>query len=221
MQLTPHLHQLTIPFTVPTPWGALPRTVNLYLLVGRRITLIDSGVAGCEKQIVAYLHRLGRRPEEIEQLLLTHSHPDHIGAAAAVVALSGCRVAAHEAERTWIEDPARQAQERPVPGFASLVQGAVTVERLLSDGEELEIDGAPALTVLHTPGHSAGSLSLWAQTEGWLVSGDTVPVPGELPIFDDYRASVASLQRLQACRADLLLSAWQPEAQGGGRAFAP
>ena len=57
MQLTPHLHQLTIPFTVPTPCGALPRTVNLYVLVGRRITLIDSGVAGSETQVVAYLQR--------------------------------------------------------------------------------------------------------------------------------------------------------------------
>ena len=103
-----------------------------------------------------------------------------------------------------------------MPGFATLVQGAVSIERLLEDGEELAIDGAPTLTVLHTPGHSAGSLSLWAQTAGWLISGDAVPVAGELPIFDNYRASMASLQRLQACRADLLLSAWQPEARGLG-----
>jgi glyoxylase-like metal-dependent hydrolase (beta-lactamase superfamily II) len=214
MQLAPQLHQLTIPFTVPTPGGPLPRSANLWILTGRRIVVIDSGVAGAEAAIATYLRPLGRSLDEIDWLLLTHSHPDHIGAAAALVGASGCRVAAHGAERGWIEDPQRQLRERPVPGFNQLVQGAVSVARELVDGERLELDGLPPLTVLHTPGHSRGSLSLWAATEGWLVSGDAVPVPGDLPIFDDHAAAVASVARLRACGATLLLSSWQSECAG-------
>lgn len=216
MQLTPHLHQLTIPFTVPTPLGDLPRSVNLWLLLGPRIVVIDSGVAGSEGLVAAYLQGLGRSVAEIDWLLLTHSHPDHIGAAAALVAASDCRVAAHAAERDWIEDPQLQARQRPVPGFAGLVRGAVTVTRELGDGEVLRFDGLPELTVLHTPGHSRGSLSLRAAGEGWLVGGDAVPVPGDLPIFDDFPAALASLRRLRAHAPELLLSSWQEEVCGAG-----
>jgi hydroxyacylglutathione hydrolase len=214
MQLAPQLHQLTVRFTVPTPAGPLPRTANLWILVGRRIVVIDSGVAGCAETLGAYLRGLGRSPQEIDWLLLTHGHPDHIGAAAAVVEASGCRVAAHGAERSWIEDPQLQLRERPVPGFNQLVHGSVPVARELTDGERLHFDGLPPLTVLHTPGHSKGSLSLWAPTEGWLVTGDAVPVPGDLPIFDDHAAAVASVRRLRACGAQLLLSSWQSECAG-------
>ena len=218
MQLTDHLHQLSIPFSVPTPLGDLPRSVNLWLLVGECIVVIDSGVAGSERRVAAYLQGLGRSVAEIDWLLLTHSHPDHIGAAAALVELSGCQVAAHAAERDWIEDPQLQARQRPVPGFAGLVQGAVAVTRELDDGEVLKFDGLPELTVLHTPGHSRGSLSLWAAQAGWLVSGDAIPVPGDLPIFDDFAAARAALQRLRACTPQLLLSSWQEEVRGPGAA---
>ena len=219
MQLSPVLHQLTVRFTVPTPAGPLPRSANLWILVGRRLVVIDSGVAGAEEKLSSYLHGLGRTPQEIDWLLLTHSHPDHIGAAAAVVESSGCRVAAHRAERGWIEDPQLQLRERPVPGFNQLVQGPVAVARELVDGEVLRFDGLPPLTVLHTPGHSMGSLSFWAPSERWLVSGDAVPIPGDLPIFDDHAAAVASVQRLRGCWAGLLLSSWQSEC--AGEAIAP
>ncbi|HSN15504.1 MAG TPA: MBL fold metallo-hydrolase [Anaeromyxobacteraceae bacterium] len=214
MQLRPQLHQLTLPFTVPTPGGPLPRSVSLWLLTGPRIVGIDAGVAGAEVAIGALLGQLGRSAGELDWLLLTHSHPDHIGGAAAVVAASGCRVAAHAAERGWIEDPALQARERPVPGFDQLVHGKVQLARELRDGEILRFDGLPALTVLHTPGHSNGSVSLWAADEGWLVSGDAVPVPGDLPIFDDFAAAERSLDMIRARAPTLLLSSWQAPAEG-------
>ena len=68
--------------------------------------------------------------------------------------------------------------------------------------------------ILHTPGHSAGSISLWAADESWLVSGDAVPVPGDLPIFDDLASAERSLARIRACAPALLLSSWQPPAEG-------
>jgi glyoxylase-like metal-dependent hydrolase (beta-lactamase superfamily II) len=90
----------------------------------------------------------------------------------------------------------------------------VPVARELGDGERLRFAGLPELTVLATPGHSRGSLALWAKQEGWLLGGDAVPVPGELPIFDDYPAALASVERLRACAPGLLLSSWQEETHG-------
>ncbi len=127
MQITPQIHQLTIPFNVPLPTGPVPRSVNVVFVCGEALTLVDSGVAGAEQQIFSYLQTLGRMPEEIETLVLTHSHPDHIGAALAITRATGCMVAAHCAERNWIEDVALQERQRPVPGFSQLVGGPVSV----------------------------------------------------------------------------------------------
>lgn len=218
MQITPHLHSLTIPFVVPGPAGPIPRSVNAFLFCGQRITLIDSGISGSEQKIFSYLEQLGRKPEEIDLLVLTHSHPDHIGAAQRVQQVTGCRVLAHAGERNWIEDVAVQEQERPVPGFRSLVGGSVNLDGILTDGEGIEVEPGIRLEALHTPGHSKGSLSLWCEEEKAVITGDAVSLPGDMPIFDDYRASVASLERLRALPAEWLLSSWDTPRQGAAAA---
>ena len=209
MQITCHVHALKIPFTVPTPLGAIERFVYIYLVCGEQVTLIDSGVAGAEQAIFSYLGAIGRTGE-ISRLFLTHSHPDHIGAARAIHSATGCCVLAGAAERSWIEDTERQLAERPVPGFHSLVGGPVTVDRIVSHGETVELGGGLLLEVIATPGHSAGSQSFFLRSEGVLFSGDAVPVPGDLPIYDDYRASVGTLEQMrEMAGVELLLEAWQ------------
>lgn len=214
MQITQQIHQLTIPFNVPSPNGTIPRSVNLFFVNGSGVTLIDSGVKGAETAIFTVLQAIYRQPAEVKQLLLTHAHPDHIGAALALREACGCRIAAHGAERSWIEDVALQERERPVPGFQLLVGGSVAVDVELKEGDSIELDDGLSLDVLHTPGHSAGSVSLWLARGRGLFSGDAVPLPGDMPIFSDYRASVASLERLRACKAELLLSAWDVPRHG-------
>ncbi|GAM08593.1 putative metallo-hydrolase YqgX [Geobacter sp. OR-1] len=209
MQISSRIHAIRIPFTVPTPLGPIERFVYAYLVCGEQVTLFDSGVAGADELIFAYLDSIGRG-REISRLLLTHSHPDHIGAARAIRAATGCAVLAGSAERSWIEDTGRQERERPVPGFSALVGGPVQVDRVIADGETMELGGGLLLEVIATPGHSAGSLSFFLRSEGALFSGDAVPVPGDLPIYDDYRTSVATLERLQGLQGvELLLEAWQ------------
>ncbi|OGU16418.1 MAG: MBL fold metallo-hydrolase [Geobacteraceae bacterium GWC2_53_11] len=211
MQITP---QLTIPFTVPSPGGPIPRSANLFLVIGKDIILIDSGVRGCENAIFDYLQSLGRQSAEIAHLILTHAHPDHIGAARAVMEACACQVAAHGAERDWIEDVAIQERERPVPGFQTLVGGSVVVALELKDGDRIVSEEGVSLEVVHTPGHSSGSISLWLEQEQAVFCGDAVPLPGDMPIFTDYEASVASLERLRALEAEWLLSAWDEPRHG-------
>lgn len=210
MRISKHVHALKIPFQVAGPSGQnFSRFVYVYLILGERICLIDSGIAGREQTIFDYLEGMDRRPEEISLLILTHSHPDHIGAARAVQTASGCEIAAHKDERAWIEDVDFQFRERPVPGFHSLVGGPVRVSRVLQDGDVLDLDDGLRIEVIHAPGHSKGSVCLWLPGEGLLFSADAVPVPGDMPIFEDFAASIASIERLKALPGiRALLAAW-------------
>jgi len=216
MKITDHIHALKIPFQITDPSGrSLPRFVYVYMIYGREITLIDSGVASSAGIIPEYLRNTGRNPEEISLMILTHGHPDHIGAAKAIKEISGCSVAAHGADRVWIENPDQQLKDRPVPGFYSLVKGSVRVDRILNEGDVLYLEPEMHLDVLHTPGHSPGSISLWMQEEGVLFSGDAITLAGEMPIYDDIKSSMASIQRLKAIEGiNLLLSAWDEPRQG-------
>ena len=216
MKITDHIHALKIPFQITDPSGrSLPRFVYVYMIYGREITLIDSGVASSAGIIPEYLRNTGRNPEEISLMILTHGHPDHIGAAQAIKEISGCSVAAHGADRVWIENSDQQLKDRPVPGFYSLVKGSVRVDRILNEGDVLYLEPEMHLDVLHTPGHSPGSISLWMQEEGVLFSGDAITLAGEMPIYDDIKSSMASIQRLKAIEGiNLLLSAWDEPRQG-------
>lgn len=217
MGITSSLHPLKIPFAVPVaPGKTLARFAYCFLVYGpETIWLIDTGVAGAERLIFEAIRQAGRRPEEIDLLILTHAHPDHIGAARAVRAATGCQVAAHAAERTWIEDTGLQEQERPVPGFRTLVGGPVQVDRLLAEGDHLSAGPDLDFHVLHTPGHSRGSLSLWLPREKALITADAVPKAGDLPIYEDVAASVQSIDRLLALdEAEVLLASWDEPQKG-------
>ncbi len=218
MEIVPSIHGLRYTFQIPVAPGiALDRFVYSYLACGETITLIDTGVAGCEAAIFDYIRSIGRDPSDIARIVLTHSHPDHMGAARAIRQATRCSIAAHPAERAWIEDVDLQNRQRPVPGFPVLVGGSVTVDHELLDGDCIELDGSLAggMQVIHTPGHSPGSLSLFLQGSGVLFSGDAIPVTGDLPVYDDALASVKSVQRLRELSGiQYLLSAWDEPQRG-------
>jgi hydroxyacylglutathione hydrolase len=222
MQVTPSIHAIRHTFRIPLGSGiALDRFVYSFLVYGDQIILIDTGVAGCEKGIFDYIRTTGRDPSEIALIILTHSHPDHIGAARAIQQLTGCSIAAHPAERAWIEDVDLQNRERPVPGFATLVGGSVSVDHELVDGDTVEPDEnlGSEILVFHTPGHSKGSISLFLHSEGALLCGDAVPVAGDLPIYEDAAESVQSVKRLRGLNGiRVLLSSWD-EPRAGDAAY--
>jgi hydroxyacylglutathione hydrolase len=218
MHITPHVHALRFPFSVPVaPNVSIARFASVFLICSETLTLVDTGVAGCEKPIFEYIAAMGRDPAEVSLIVQTHTHPDHIGATRAIQAGTGCEVAVHAAEREWIENVAVQNRERPVPGFDLLVGGSAQAGRVLADGDVISLGGDHRLDliVFHTPGHSPGSVSLLLQSDGALFAGDAVPVPGDLPVYDDAVASVRSAQRLS--RIDgitTLLSSWDEPRQG-------
>jgi len=216
MQITQHIHALRIPFKVPvTPELSLDRFVYVYLIFGQKIYLIDSGVVGTDRLIFDYLEQQGRQPAEIAGLILTHAHPDHVGGAKSIKERANCPVYLHETEIGWAENPEQQFRERPVPGFHTLVEGPVAVDKVIRDGDTLELEPDIKLRILHTPGHSPGSSSLLVEGDATLLSGDALIPTDDIPIYDDIAATVASIRRLQAVEGiSVLLSSWDQPIEG-------
>ena len=163
MQVSEHVHALRIPFTITTEMGTVDRFVYTFIVYGSTICLIDTGVASSQQLIFDYIRRTGRKPEEISTIILTHSHPDHIGSAKTIKELTGCKIMAHSGEIDMIQDVDKQFAKRPVPGFYSLVGGSVAVDRILEEGDKIDLGDNLFLSVIHTPGHSEGQIRPWLQ----------------------------------------------------------
>ncbi|MFA5261545.1 MAG: MBL fold metallo-hydrolase [Candidatus Omnitrophota bacterium] len=210
MRVSPSVHILRHDFEVPVaPGKTLGRFVYSVLVFGESVTLVDSGVKGCHERILDYVAAQGRRADEIGCLILSHAHPDHIGSASRIKALTGCRVLAHKAERAWMEHVEAQNEERPVPGFFNLVDSSVTIDGFLEDGQTLDLKNGLSLKCFHTPGHSQGSVSLLVPEEGVLFTGDCIPVEMDIPNYDDFRDLENSLAFLKGFKnLEVMLSSW-------------
>jgi hydroxyacylglutathione hydrolase len=69
--------------------------------------------------------------------------------------------------------------------------------------------------VIHTPGHSRGHVAFWHGQDGVLISGDSVPLPGEPPIYEDMLSSLISVEKLQAIQGvKALLASWDEPRYG-------
>ena len=138
MKLTDNIHLLKIDFEIPLKSKKkIRRYVNAILVFSDKITLIDTGVKGSEKFIFEYIKSQNRDYTEIDRIILSHSHPDHIGGARIIKDLTNCRIYADKSERNWIEDIETQYTERPVPGFYTLADRPVRIDDFLVDNQEI------------------------------------------------------------------------------------
>lgn len=217
MKVNPRVHQIKIVFNV-TP--QIERFVYIYLIEGRKCYLIDTGVDGSEELIADYMMTLGRDIKEIQAVLLTHSHPDHIGAASEIKRISGCEVYASAGERNWIEYIDQQFAERPIPNFYGLLKKPVVIDNVVKDGDLIDFETGLTFKVYETSGHSQESLSYFLLQDRILFTGDAIPVVGEIPIYVSKNRSMATLEQLYALNnVETFCSAWdQVRDQAGGKA---
>ena len=216
MKITDKIHELKIPFNIPIgPGQLIPRFVNVLLIFEERITLVDTGVKGSEEEIFSYIEQNHRDRHDIASVILSHSHPDHIGSASRIKEITGCKVYAHEAERVWIENIDIQNQERPVPGFYSLVDQPVTVDHGIEDGQIFVAGEGETMRMIHSPGHSPGSLNIFFTEDRILFTADSVPLKNDIPNYDHYHDLMKSLMTIRNRRdISLLLSSWTPPVNG-------
>jgi hydroxyacylglutathione hydrolase len=146
-----------------------------YLIHGEKIIMIDGGAPKQGKGFMKAIERLSIKPEAIKLIVLTHGHWDHIGSAKRIKALTGAKLALHGQEKDWLEKSLK-----PLPPgvtawgnlfvkimsvFMPLVHiPATDVDIVLGDGEfPLAEYGIPG-KIVHTPGHSMGSVSILLET---------------------------------------------------------
>jgi glyoxylase-like metal-dependent hydrolase (beta-lactamase superfamily II) len=157
---------------------------HAFLLVGERLTLVDTGTPGSAGAIEGYIRRLGRSPEELELIVLTHYHDDHKGAVSRLRQGRSIRVAAGAADIPYVEGKLLQPRASGV-GIQQLFHRLVhlfmkteptSVELSLGDGQELE--ASVPVQVIRAPGHTPGSICLYLPTTRTLLVGDAVSYRG-------------------------------------------
>jgi glyoxylase-like metal-dependent hydrolase (beta-lactamase superfamily II) len=133
------------------------RGVNIILIAEEELTLIDTGFRGSSPRIISFIHSLGRSVEDVSLIIITHNHLDHAGGLAELKKLTKAKVAIHRAD---ISDEESQLPYRSI------------VDLQLEGGEVLSPLGG--LRVIHTPGHTPGSISLFSPKKKLLIVGDTL-----------------------------------------------
>jgi glyoxylase-like metal-dependent hydrolase (beta-lactamase superfamily II) len=196
--------------------------VNVYLLKGEKSVLIDAGVPGRKKSFLRGLEKAGVKPGEIELVIITHGHMDHIGIAKVIVEITGAKIAIHQREREWLE-----TGRSPIPPGTTVLGKVlsalgrriheISVEPVVADivlgddGFSLDEYGIPG-KVVYTPGHTLGSVSVLLES-------------GEAFVGD--LAMSARFMRLKpgppifAEDLDMVMQSWRVLLESGARTIYP
>lgn len=194
-----------------------------YLLVDDEITLIDAGHRGSGRLVTRYLQRIGRSIGDLTRIVCTHGHPDHIGGVAEIARASGAGIFIHPADATRLRIGFREVLANPSPGpIIAFLTRPIADPRPLLDGDLLPALGG--LRVIHTPGHTPGSVCLYSSELRLLFSGDTLQLTkGRLArphqIFsDDLGQARRSIARLSLLDVDTICFAHYPPLRGSAAA---
>lgn len=158
---------------------AASKSSNSFLVDGDGgLTLVDAGSGKGVDPLLRAIAESGRDPADLNRIVLTHAHPDHVQGAPALREHTGARVLIHAADAAWLaagrvpadgrsSAAARRYDRLPAAHWTPLKPDA-TVE----DGEL--VAGSGGLRVIHTPGHSPGHIALLHEPTRTVLVGDAV-----------------------------------------------
>jgi glyoxylase-like metal-dependent hydrolase (beta-lactamase superfamily II) len=156
------------------------RGSNVYLLVDSELALIDTGMPGNADRVLGFIKDLGREPKELAHIIITHSHIDHTGSVTELRRLTGAKVVANKDEVTSLAEGKHIIVPYPEGSRGVILRVFAHVGRfkpcpvdLLVTGEEV-LPYLGGLRVIHTPGHTPGSISLFLEKSRVLFVGDTI-----------------------------------------------
>ncbi len=162
--------------------------VNWYLIEeSGRLTVVDAGLPASWRSLLEALNAIGRAPGDVEALVLTHAHFDHIGFAERARAELGVPVWVHENDepltrRPWLymseRSPFSYLGPRTLPIVGSFVRagaprvGAIHQVRRFGSEGTLDVPGSP--NIVFTPGHTLGHVALHLPERDAVISGDAL-----------------------------------------------
>lgn len=195
------------------------RRVKAHLIIEPELSLIDCGYAGSGPKIAAAIEGHGRSLTELVRVVCTHGHPDHAGAAREL-ALQGIPVLIHPADGAKLATTWRDTLQRPSRGriFAAMTPeppGFIPIE----DGDVLPMLGG--LEVIHTPGHTPGSVCLYGRRDRVLFVGDALQrrfgrVSYASALYsDDVKAARRAVKRLASLDVDTIVFGHYPPLEEG------
>ena len=194
---------------------------DAFLLEEDRLTLIDAGMVGSRLLLERYLRRIGRRLDELDRIICTHGHPDHIGGVGELVRdRDDVTVLIHPDDLAGLTRPLREAMATAESRGERRGRIIQYLTRTPADptpvegGELLPILGG--LRVVHTPGHTPGSICLYLERSRILFTGDVLQViRGQLTYASaffshDHAGARASVDRLAALDVDAIALSHYP-----------
>lgn len=143
---------------------------NHFVFKGKRKVLIDTAYAGDFEDTRNRIETTGVRLEDVDLIINTHCHCDHIGGNKKIHDLSGCEIAIHRIEKRFIEE--RDGWETWYDFYDQEAE-FFPVHMGMEEGDMVRLDDLE-LEVIHTPGHSRGEISLYSPEGRFLISSDAV-----------------------------------------------
>jgi len=193
--------------------GTSKRSVYVTLIKGKKNCLIDTGTSQNFEDIVNFCEENGVAISDLDMIINTHCHADHIGSNYLFKKANPKIIFyAHFYAKPYIEDIEKQYKERPVPGFFDLIAGPVKIDRSLKDQDIVDV--GTELKILHTPGHSKGSISIFIPERDVLITGDAVPGKRDVPIYENVNKLKKSFAKLRKIPAKHVVSSFDGYCKG-------
>lgn len=195
---------------------------------GGKLTVVDVGQdASFTDAVLNGIQGIGKRSDDIAQIIITHAHPDHFGGLKALQDRVNVPTYAHRMDALAItgEQPVYFAEPESLNLLDKLVARFVLnmpmpapcrVDGVLNDGDKLE-DVLTGAEVIYLPGHSYGQIGIWLPDEKTLIGGDVavnlpwglgMPIKAASPDWREAKASIRRAADLQP--QNLLLGHGKP-----------
>jgi len=191
------------------------RRLNAFVVTGPRPFLVDTGVPGSVPAILGKLEELGIEPTDIALIVVTHTHVDHAGSAAELQSITGAPILAQRHDAAAMAEGASEPAVGRTPaakGFAEQIAARmatapagpayppVSATTVVDDAANLSEFGVDA-RVIHTPGHTAGGLTIVLGNDEAIVGdliGSSDGNPALAGFATDETAMVDSIRRVLA-----------------------
>lgn len=208
---------------VPGLYQVRTRGSRTYLAVDTHITVIDTGAPGSSERILGAVRELGRSPDNVSDIIITHGHLDHVGGLPELQRSVPARTGIHLAEAHHVDsdEPLPNPFTHPIlaricePYLQWVDPGRARIDVYLRDGDELPVLGG--MRIVHVPGHTPGSVALYFPQLGVIIVGDAMQyrfgrlMPPHRLFTQDMPQAIASIRKIaQLDFATLCFSHFRP-----------